>query len=58
MPTYAYHCDNCEVDHTLLMVPIEERDLQQCPICTRLLVRKMAFTGSVWSPSKSGSNHS
>jgi len=58
MPTYTYKCPSCVVDFTLLMVPIEERDFQFCEVCTTKLVRTVAFTGSVWSPSKSGSNHS
>ena len=62
MPNYVYKCDYCSDadDNTVTeerIVSIADRDNQSCNVCLRQLVRKISFTGSVWSPTASGANH-
>jgi putative FmdB family regulatory protein len=50
MPTYSYWCYTCEINLDKQLVPIEERDFQECPECGLPLKRVFEFRGAVWAP--------
>jgi len=57
MPMYTYYCYGCDLsmEH---VVPIDLRDDYWCQFCELKLERKIDKPGMVWSPTKSGGNHS
>lgn len=57
MPMYTYYCYQCDVEHEQVKL-IAERDNATCPVCSNHVIRKLDVPGMVWSPTKSGGNHS
>lgn len=52
MPTYAYHCENCNVHHEISQ-KITDEPIKQCPACQKNSLRRgpgggigLAFKGS------------
>jgi putative FmdB family regulatory protein len=57
MPMYTYYCDEC--DATLERIrTIQDRDTAVCENCGHWLDRQIDKPGMVWSPTRSGGNHS
>ena len=53
MPIYTYMCTSCNVESALL-VKIEDRNNQECSVCSKKLERKIDAPGMVWSPTRNG----
>lgn len=52
MPMYSYECVICQ-DSGVRIVPIAERDNQDCPKCDVPVLRKMDRPGLVYAPTAS-----
>jgi putative FmdB family regulatory protein len=57
MPMYTYYCHACDRDQEQIK-PIAKRDTALCSTCGHRVYRKVDVPGMVWSPTKSGGNHS
>jgi putative FmdB family regulatory protein len=57
MPMYTYHCPACNRTQERV-IPISRRDDCWCADCEVHMDRKIDRPGMVWSPTKSGGNHS
>lgn len=62
MPTYVYETCCCRIPEDggaylsewELKVPVDKRDEQRCPFCSKKLKRLIRFEGSVWAPTAGG----
>ena len=57
MPMYTYHCSKCDTRQEQ-MLSIPYRDEAYCIECGFPVTRLVDAPGMVWSPTKSGGNHS
>lgn len=56
MPNYSYKCNECgEIFDK--NVPMSQYKENQLCTCGGIGIRKITFSGSVWAPTSTGSNH-
>lgn len=55
MASYDYICKNCDKNFSLTNIKIDDRDLQNCPICDQKLERTYSIGNvAVWAPTSGG----